>query len=93
MSASHSMETMLAAIPDRIALDDAWVSTDGLNRLQIKPALNAEHVFRGRGAHSAIVIHSNSFNQQTVGIHDRMVILGGETSNPKQSNTRTFCMC
>lgn len=71
----------------RVALDDAWVSTDGMNWLQLKPAFDADHSFRGRGGHSALIIHSNPFNQRTVGGHDRLIILGGESFHPTEPNT------
>mmetsp|Transcript_4837 Transcript_4837/g.9422 ORF Transcript_4837/g.9422 Transcript_4837/m.9422 type:complete len:1031 (+) Transcript_4837:94-3186(+) len=71
----------------RVALDDAWVSTDGMNWLQLKPAFDVGHSFRGRGGHSGLLVHSNRFNQQTVGGHDLLIILGGESFHPTESNT------
>lgn len=88
----------------RVALDDAWVSTDGSNWLQIRPAFSMRtrradngqkgSEFQGRGGHSSVVIHSNPFRmsgsvsvQQAAGTKDRLVILGGESSNPTETNT------
>lgn len=88
----------------RVALDDAWVSTDGWNWLQIRPAFHniqdgqilhaGQGNFQGRGGHSSVIIHSNPFRKSDTLEHpaaaamkDHLVILGGETSNPKESST------
>ena len=85
----------------RVALDDAWVSTGGWNWLQIRPAFHNEEGgqilvgsdFQGRGGHSSVIIHSNPFrkpkslDQPSAAMKDHLVVLGGETSNPKESST------
>lgn len=85
----------------RVALDDAWVSTDGWNWLQIRPAFHSKEGrqilvggdFQGRGGHSSVIIHSNPFRKPnsledpTAAMKDHLIILGGENSNPKEADT------
>ena len=62
----------------KMALDDAWVSNDGISWIQFKAAFSSKESFPGRGAHSALLIH-NIF-QQVTDKSDRLWILGGETA-------------
>ena len=65
----------------RIALNDAWVSNDGFNWVQLRPyqsKLSSEKL-RGRGAHASLLIPSNNF--QNYSDVDYLWISGGETSD------------
>ena len=63
----------------RVALDDAWVSNDGANWIQLRPAtIDTHNVYEGRGAHSSLLIHANLFRDQTI---NRLWIFGGENIN------------
>ena len=69
----------------RLAMDDAWMSTDGINWTQIKPAFDQDSSFHGRGSHTALVVHSYPDNNATeLAGNDRLLIFGGETSNPQE---------
>ena len=59
----------------RVALDDAWVSNDGANWIQLRPATIDENDYQGRGAHSTVLTHANLFRQQK---YNRLWIFGGE---------------
>lgn len=60
----------------RVALDDAWVSNDGTNWVQLRPAtIDASNGYEGRGAHSSLLVHANLFREQTI---NRLWIFGGE---------------
>jgi len=67
----------------RLALDDVWVSNDGLNWVQLKPAFSGS--WKGRGSHATLLVHANYFNK-TINTHesarDQLYVLGGETSDP-----------
>ncbi|KAL7555298.1 hypothetical protein ACHAWF_019048 [Thalassiosira exigua] len=75
----------------RLAMDDVWMSTDGANWMQIKSAFSKENSFRGRGGHTALVVHGkfsgNSTANSTVQDKDRLLIFGGEMSHPQESST------
>ncbi|KAL7533889.1 hypothetical protein ACHAXR_009001, partial [Thalassiosira sp. AJA248-18] len=72
----------------RLAIDDAWMSTDGVNWIQIKPAFSKDSSFRGRGSHTALVVQGIfSGNTTEFEEKDRLLIIGGETSNPQQLTT------
>ena len=58
-----------------MALDDAWVSNDGANWIQLRPATIDENDYQGRGAHSTVLTHANLFRQQK---YNRLWIFGGE---------------
>lgn len=66
----------------RLAIDDAWMSTDGVKWVQIKPAFSKNSSFRGRGSHTAMVV-SGSSNAT----YDKLLIFGGETSHPGETST------
>ena len=68
----------------RMALDDAWVSTDGANWLQIKSASGATS-FKARGSHSAVLMHANLFREPEA--MDRLWIFGGENVNPNSTSS------
>ena len=68
----------------RLAIDDAWMSTDGVKWRQIKPAFSRNSSFRGRGSHAAIVVHSYSGTSNDT--HDKLLIFGGETSHPRETS-------
>jgi len=71
----------------RLALEDAWVSNNGRNWIQMKPAISkpSNTKYQGRGAHASLLIHSNPFaNDQ---IADKLWIFGGETSDPANSTS------
>ena len=66
----------------RIALNDAWVSNDGLNWVQLrpyKPTLSSVD-WKGRGAHASLLIPANNF--QKLSDLDHLWISGGEVYNP-----------
>ena len=71
----------------RLALNDVWVSTDGFNWVQIRAINNEGTGFVGRGGHAAIVVHSSLSAVRSPAAADRLIILGGETSNVKDPNT------
>jgi hypothetical protein len=68
----------------RLAIDDAWMSTDGVRWTQIKSAFDKNSKFHGRGRHTAMVVHSQSSNAS---IADRLFIFGGETFHPQGTLT------
>ena len=72
----------------RLAMDDAWVSNNGLKWVQFKPAFDSRLSYSGRGAHTALIIHGNSIKNETVNNenHDRLWIFGGETSSPEAAD-------
>ena len=70
----------------RLALDDAWVSNDGVSWVQFKAAFGARDSFSGRGSHSALVVHSNLFS--ALSGPDRLWIFGGETSSPNEQKIK-----
>lgn len=74
----------------RIAIDDVWMSTDGRNWIQIK-SFRSNDLFRGRGSHSAIVVHSypgsNYTSNNKTEPTDRLLIFGGETFHPRDKST------
>jgi len=74
----------------RLAMDDAWMSSDGITWTQIKPAFSKNSSFRGRGSHTALVVHSyTNSNRNTTEVEekDRLLIFGGETSHPQELST------
>ena len=66
----------------RQALNDVWVSTDGITWLQISPINFNDSVFRPRGAHASIVTYDKHKR------NDQLWIFGGETSSPDQKKTQ-----
>lgn len=70
----------------RLAIDDAWMSTNGKTWIQIKPAFSTFVSFRGRGSHSAVVVYSNN-HTSPVDQRDNLFIFGGETLHPQQHST------
>ena len=72
----------------RLAIDDAWMSSDGVNWFQFKPAFSTRSSFVGRGSHTALVVQA-TFQKDIVKSDqmDRLIILGGESLNPKELNT------
>ena len=75
----------------RLAVDDAWMSTDGGETwLQIRPALGSSDGFRGRGGHSIFVVHDyfNTDNSTVAGDQvDRLFVLAGESFSPNETRT------
>ena len=74
----------------RLAIDDAWMSTDGVNWIQIKPAFSRDSSFRGRGSHTALVVRGRPNDTNATEIErqrDRLLIFGGETSSPQELTT------
>ena len=82
----------------RLAVDDVWMSTDGINWTQIKPAFSSskDSSFRGRGSHTAVIVHSLSSYSNPGNVtstndvktnKDRLLIFGGETSSPQELST------
>ena len=62
----------------RMAIDDAWVSNNGFDWVQIKSASGSH--FRGRGGHATVLTHANPYSIGTS--NDRLWVIGGENSNP-----------
>jgi len=75
----------------RLAVDDAWMSTDGKTWIQIKPAFSKNGSFRGRGSHSAVIAYGNSIVRNNTGNpfekRDSLLIFGGETFHPNEKST------
>mmetsp|Transcript_10681 Transcript_10681/g.16039 ORF Transcript_10681/g.16039 Transcript_10681/m.16039 type:complete len:1127 (-) Transcript_10681:12-3392(-) len=68
------------------ALDDAWVSNDGVHWVQLAPAFSSTE-FQARGAHASLLIHD--YTPDKIG-HDRLWIFGGETAAPNVEETHYF---
>ncbi len=70
----------------RLAIDDAWMSIDGKNWIQIKPAFSNLDPFRGRGSHATVVVYGENSSGNNTGNHvdrrDGLLIFGGETFHP-----------
>lgn len=69
----------------RMAMNDVWVSTDGVTWLQLNPSMGPKG-FHGRGGHSSLLIHSNPFTEQD-SQNDRLFIFGGEGSDIKDNKS------
>jgi len=71
----------------RLAMDDAWVSNDGVSWVQFKAAFGSRNSFPGRGAHAALVIHADQFKANPdYEENDILWIFGGETSRPQNDD-------
>lgn len=75
----------------KLAIDDAWMSTDGKTWIQIKPAFSNSVSFSGRGSHSSVVVYSNiptgNITGNPVAKRDSLIIFGGETFHPQTLST------
>ena len=69
----------------QVAMDDIWMSSDGVSWTQIKPAFQ-ESNFVGRASHTALVIPM-SFGDNVTDSRDRLLIFGGETATPQEFPT------
>mmetsp|Transcript_4298 Transcript_4298/g.9268 ORF Transcript_4298/g.9268 Transcript_4298/m.9268 type:complete len:1107 (-) Transcript_4298:1229-4549(-) len=71
----------------RLAIDDAWMSSDGRNWFQFKPAFSLSFV--GRGGHTSLIVRPSYQlgNVSKIDGSDRLLILGGEALNPYELNT------
>jgi len=67
----------------RVALDDAWVTNNGVSWVQIRPALGND-IYKARGGHSSALVHANLFRKQTV---DKLWIFGGESVSPDSTSS------
>jgi hypothetical protein len=70
----------------KVSLDDVWMSSDGVNWVQIKHAFDSHSAFVGRGGHSSLVVPM-SFGNNTQDKRDRLLIFGGETAHPQDLST------
>ncbi|KAL9186585.1 hypothetical protein ACHAXT_005823 [Thalassiosira profunda] len=73
----------------RLPVEDVWMSTDGVDWIQLKPAYSKDRAFRGRGGHTALIVPSYTRGNVTIGPdeRDRLLIFGGETSSPHELST------
>lgn len=74
----------------KVAIDDAWMSSDGgVTWIQIRPAFSTQSpTFRGRGGHTAVVVNGHvGGNATKADKKDRLLIFGGETSHPRELST------
>ncbi|KAL7471825.1 hypothetical protein ACHAXS_012134, partial [Conticribra weissflogii] len=71
----------------RLAIDDAWMSSDGRHWFQFKAAFSMS--FIGRGGHTSLIVRpSYQFgNMSKTDSRDRLLIFGGEALNPYEFNT------
>ena len=69
----------------RMALDDAWVSTNGVNWIQIRSATSTSN-YKARGSHSSILMHANMFQEPEA--MDRLWIFGGENVDPNSTSSK-----
>lgn len=70
----------------KVALDDVWMSADGVDWVQIKNAFDSHSSFVGRGGHTSLVIRM-SFGNNTQDERDRLLIFGGKTAHPQELST------
>lgn len=70
----------------RLAMGDVWMSADGVTWTQVKSAFSQGGSFRGRGGHTAMVIPSSNYTGGKD--KDRLLIFGGETSDPRVSTVK-----
>ena len=70
----------------KVALDDIWMSSDGVQWTQLKSAFDNSNNFTARGKHTSLVVPM-SFQNDTSDMRDRLLIFGGETAHPKDLST------
>eukprot|EP00804_Cyclotella_cryptica_P001587 CCRYP_014936-RB/>CCRYP_014936-RB protein AED:0.02 eAED:0.02 QI:12561/0.87/0.77/1/0.25/0/9/0/1053 len=70
----------------KVALDDVWMSSNGVDWVQIKSAFDTQTDFVARGSHTALIVPM-SYSNTSVDMRDRLLIFGGETAHPRELST------